>query len=285
MIKNKSILITGGYGFLGSNIYQALKKKNKVVRFGSFKKKKIINYLNLKRLDFFFDIIIHCAGGSSVSKSFINPTQDYKKTVISTNAVIRYLKSQKNKTKLIYISSPAVYGNSIDKKILKPISPYGKNKLKSEKLLIQFSKFNDCEITIIRFFSLYGEGLNKQLIWDTLKKIKKKNYTFCGTGDEKRSWMYVKDAVKIIKLSIVKSKKKIRIIDAPGNITLKNKALINLIYKLSKILEKPRFNGVLRKGDPVNLSSNTIDLRRMGFKKYTTLKNGLKNYIKWFKKR
>ena len=84
------------------------------------------------------------------------------------------MKSQKNKTKLIYISSPAVYGNSIDKKILKPISPYGKNKLKSERLLIQFSKLNNCEITIIRFFSLYGEGLNKQLIWDTLKKIKKK---------------------------------------------------------------------------------------------------------------
>lgn len=285
MIQNKSILITGGYGFLGSNIYQELKKKNKVVRFGSFKKKKIINYLNLKRLNFFFDIIIHCGGGSSVSKSLKNPKQDYEKTVKSTHSIIRYLKSKKNKIKLIYISSPAVYGNTIKKKILRPISPYGKNKLKSEKLLIQFARFNNCKITIIRFFSLYGEGLNKQLIWDTLQKLKKKNYTFYGTGNEKRSWMHVKDAVKIIKLSILNSKKKIRIINAPGNITLKNKAIINLIYKLCNIKKKPKFNGIVKKGDPTDLSLKTIDLRKIGFKKYTVLKNGLKDYLKWYKKK
>ena len=96
MIKKKSILITGGYGFLGTNIFKNLKKKNKVIRIGKFKKKKIITFKNLKRLNIHFDIIIHCAGGSSVINSIEYPKQDYDKTVGSIKAVIRFIKLHNN---------------------------------------------------------------------------------------------------------------------------------------------------------------------------------------------
>jgi UDP-glucose 4-epimerase len=284
MIKKKIILITGGYGFLGSKIYRLLKNNNQVLRYGKFSKRQIISAEGLKKLKKNFDIIIHCAGSSSVGKSIEDPVKDYLKTVGSTKAVINFIKTQKKKIKLIYISSPAVFGNSINQKLLKPISPYGKNKLKSEQLLIKFSKERNLEIAIIRFFSLYGEGLKKQLLWDTLFKLKNKVFSFYGDGSETRSWMHVSDAIKVINLVLEKSIKRLKIINAAGNDALTNEEIINNIYRICNVKEKPVFTGVIKKGDPKKQIFNNIDLDIIGWKQSVSMSKGLKKYIKWFKK-
>lgn len=285
MLFKKKILITGGYGFLGSGIYRSLKFKNILFRYGKFSEKKIISASGLKKFNKNFDIIIHCAGSSSVTKSIEDPAKDYQKTVGSTKAVINFIRTQKKKIKLIYISSPAVFGNSIKKKLLKPISPYGKNKLKSEKLLIKLSKEMKLDLVIIRFFSLYGEGLKKQLLWDTLSKLKKKVFSFYGDGSETRSWMHISDAIKVINLAVENNIKGLKIINAPGNDVLTNKEIINNIYKISNAKEKPVFTGIIRKGDPKKQILNNTDLVRIGWKQSVSMSKGLKKYIKWFKKK
>ena len=97
MIKNKIILITGAYGFLGLNIYKLLKNNNQVFRYGKFSKRQIISEEGLKKFNKNFDIIIHCAGSSSVTKSIEDPAKDYQKTVGSTKAVVNFIKTQKKK--------------------------------------------------------------------------------------------------------------------------------------------------------------------------------------------
>ena len=87
----------GGYGFLGSNIYKLLKNNNQVFRYGKFSKRKIISVSSLKKFKKNFDIIIHCAGSSSVAKSIEDPNKDYQKTVGSTKALINFIKIQKKK--------------------------------------------------------------------------------------------------------------------------------------------------------------------------------------------
>ena len=285
MIKNKKILLTGAYGFLGSNLYESLKEKNKIYRIGRYKKNKKVSLHNLKKTNFFFDIVIHCAGASSVSKSVTNPKEDYKRTVESTKILLNYIKSHKKKIKLIFISSAAVFGNSIKKNLLKPISPYGKNKLKSEKILIKNSKKLGFDLTIIRFFSLYGEGLKKQLLWDTINKLNKKNFEFYGYGNEKRSWMHIKDAIKVIHLSIQKYQYGIKIINAPGKQILTNKNVVELIYKNYNIKNKPFFNGITRKGDPAEQVLSNKDLKNLNFVQSINFQKGLNKYIKWFKKK
>ena len=274
----------GGYGFLGSNIYKLLKNNNQVFRYGKFSKRKIISVSSLKKFKKNFDIIIHCAGSSSVAKSIEDPKNDYQKTVGSTKALINFIKIQKKKNKLIYISNPAVYGNSIKKKLIKTISPYGKNKLKSEQLLIKFSKEINLELIIIRFFSLYGEGLKKQLLWDILSKIKKKVFTFYGDGSEIRSWMHISDATSVVNLVLENSIRGVKIINAAGNNALTNKEIVNNIYKNCNIKEKPLFTGINKKGDPNKQIFSNIDLKSIGWKQSVSISEGLKKYIKWFKK-
>ena len=285
MIKNKKILLTGAYGFLGSHLYESLKEKNKIYRIGRYKKNKKISLYNLKKTNFFFDTVIHCAGGSSVSNSITNPKEDYKKTVESTKILLKYIKSHQKKIKFVFISSASVFGNSIKKSLLKPISPYGKNKLISEKILIKNSKKLGFDLTIIRFFSLYGEGLKKQLLWDTINKLKKKKFEFYGYGNEKRSWMHINDAIKIIHLSIKNYHKEIKIINAPGKQILTNKNVVELIYKNYNIKNKPYFNGIVRKGDPVEQVYTNKDLKDLNFVQSINFQKGLNKYIKWFKKK
>jgi UDP-glucose 4-epimerase len=200
VVIKKKILILGGYGFLGSKLYRSLKDNYYVFRYGKFSKKKEISLSTLKKIKKNFDIIIHSAGSSSVTESIVNPKKDLKKTVGSTRALIKFIKEKKIKPRLVFISSPAIFGDSIKKRIMQPISPYGRNKLKSEKLLKTFAKKNKLDLSIVRFFSLYGEGLKKQLLWDVLCKLKNNIFVFNGSGSEIRSWMHVSDAVKIINL-------------------------------------------------------------------------------------
>jgi len=281
----KKILILGGYGFLGSNLYKSLKDVHYVYRYGKFSKNKKISLPNLKKIKKDFDIIIHSAGSSSVTQSILQPKEDEKKTVGSTSALIKFIKLLKIKPRLIFISSPAVFGNSIKKKIKRPISAYGKHKLKSENLLINFAKKNKLELNIIRFFSLYGEGLKKQLLWDVLSKLEKNFFIFNGSGEEIRSWMHVKDAVKIINLILLTSLKKISIINAPGCNVFTNKEVIIKIYKYLNVRAKPIFNNIPRKGDPKILVCDNKDLKIFDWKQSVDFSLGLKKYIRWFKKK
>ena len=279
----KKILILGGYGFLGSNLYKSLKDIHYVFRYGNFSKKKKISLYGLKKIKKIFDIIIHSAGGSSVAQSILDPKEDKKKTVGSTRTLMKFIKETKIKPKLIFISSAAVFGNSMKKK-KRPISPYGKHKVKSEKLLINFAKKNKLELNIIRFFSLYGEGLKKQLLWDVLCKLEKNFFIFNGSGKELRSWMHISDAVKIINLILFNSLKKINIINAPGHDVLTIKEVVNKIYKYLHVKKKPIFNNIPRKGDPKIQVHDNNDLKLLGWKQSVDFSSGLKKYIEWFKK-
>lgn len=280
----KKILILGGYGFLGSHVYKLLKNNYEVYRIGKYTKNDLIDLKSLLKINKKFDIIIHLAGGSSVAESINNPGKDYFKTVISTKELIKFIKVSNQKSKIIYISSPAVFGNSILKNKINPISPYGKNKFTAEKLLIKFQKKHKINLVIIRFFSLYGKGLKKQLLWDVLKKLKKKNYEFYGSGLEVRSWMHVIDAAKIIELFILNKKKNLAIINATGDDIITNVQLIKKIYELCGISKKPIFNNFVKKGDPKILTYSNKDLEKLNWKKSINFTKGLKQYIRWFQK-
>ena len=137
-------------------------------------KEKNLNLLhlkNLKNIKSNFDVIINCAGDSVVKNSYnTNLNNDYKIIL----DVIKYIIKYTPESKLIQISSASVFGNSINSHKLKPISPYAKRKLSCENLLEKFSKKYKINYKILRFFSVYGNGIRKQLFWETCKKIKKR---------------------------------------------------------------------------------------------------------------
>ena len=290
------ILITGVCGFVGNNLYLKLKKKNEIIGIGrknrNYKNKykniieKEITHKNLVNLNFKPNVIIHCAGSGSVTKSIQNPKIDYEKNVNTTKELIKFISELTKKPKVIMFSTAAVYGNSCEKnkKQLKPISPYGRNKLKSENILLKKSKKFRFELMILRFYSIYGVGLKKQLIWDVCEKINNKINVFYGSGNEMRSWINIKDVNRLIQFLIKKGSISNQTLDISGNDVVKNKFLVKKLFKLLNINKVPYFNKKNKKGDPIDQIFNNSILKNLGWKPKINLSNGLKEYAQWYKK-
>ena len=290
------ILITGVCGFVGNNLYLKLKKKNELIGIGrknrNYKNKykniieKEITHKNLVNLNFKPNVIIHCAGSGSVTKSIQNPKIDYEKNVNTTKELIKFISELTKKPKVIMFSTAAVYGNSCEKnkKQLKPISPYGRNKLKSENILLKKSKKFRFELMILRFYSIYGVGLKKQLIWDVCEKINNKINVFYGSGNEMRSWINIKDVNRLIQFLIKKGSISNQILDISGNNVVKNKFLVKKLFKLLNINKVPYFNKKNKRGDPIDQIFNNSILKNLGWKPKINLSNGLKEYVQWYKK-
>ena len=290
------ILITGAQGFVGNNLFLGLKKNYKIIGIGRKNKnfisrdkrivEKKITYKNLVSLSFEPELIIHCAGSGSVSRSIQDQKLDYDKNVNTTKELINFISKLKKKPKVIVFSSAAVYGNSCtkNKKKLKPISPYGKNKLRSEKIFKIRSKKEKFDLMILRFYSIYGKGLKKQLIWDVCEKINNSMNVFFGSGNEIRSWINIIDVISLIQFLIKKGSIKNKILDISGNDVIKNEFLVKKLFKLSHLNKVPYFNKKNKKGDPINQIFNNTKLKNLGWKPKINLTKGLKEYVQWYKK-
>lgn len=292
-----NILVLGHNGYIGQKILSNRIKNKKYFGLGRISKKKNylisknfinkkITYKNLKKLKVVPDVIINCAGSSSVSKSMIYKKQDYLKNVILIKNLIKYLNTLKKIPKIIFLSSVAVYGEHCKSRKLLPISIYGKNKLMSEKLLTKLQIKKKFPLVILRIFSIYGPGLSKQLLWDIHKKIQKKKYNFSGNGEEVRSWLYIEDLVKLINKVIISKKKGLMIYDIGNyNENLKNKDVVNLFFSFFKFNKKPFFNGKKRLGDPSTQVCKVKNIKKFNWWPRVDFKQGLNNYIKWLKKK
>ena len=289
------ILITGVHGFVGRNLYNYLNKNHKLAGIGRKNPESQIQdrYVynlditenNLKKIKFKPQIIIHCAGSGSVSASLKNKKNDFDKNVTLSKYIVNYIENLKLKPKLILFSSAAVYGNhcNLSKKLFLPISPYGLNKLKSEKIFEKFSKKIGFDLQILRFFSIYGVGLRKQLIWDACNKLSNKHNYFYGTGEEIRSWIHINDVCNFIDY-IIKKPLKNNIIDVSGYDILKNRILLKKIFKLFNYNSNPFFNKIRKKGDPINQIYDKKIIKKLGWSPSKKIEKGLKEYLLWFKK-
>ena len=279
-MKNRDILITGINGFIGKSLKEALKRDNKIKGIVNKKNSNKIksnltslNTNNLKKIPFIPDYIFHCAGTSSVSKSFIKSKEDYEKNYLTTKTLIEFYKQKTTKPIIFIFSSAAVYGNN--KKTLNPISNYGKNKLLAEKLAIKYANKFNMKIIILRIFSVYGEKNSKQLFWDICNKIRSKKNIFFGTGKEIRSWIHISDLLSAINL--IKDVKKFPfIIDVGSYKPTMNRNIIKLFYKAFNLSFDPKFNNVNRKGDPKKQISNNIKLKALGWKQKVKITEGIK---------
>ena len=137
---------------------------------------------------------------------------------------------------------------------------------------------------ILRFYSIYGKGLKKQLIWDVCEKINNSMNVFFGSGNEIRSWINIIDVISLIQFLIKKESIKNKILDISGNDVIKNEFLVKKLFKLSHLNKVPYFNKKNKKGDPINQIFNNTKLKNLGWKPKINLSKGLKEYVQWYKK-
>ena len=282
------ILITGYKGYIGSHLYNSLKKKKEFKIIGISSKENIRKYKILLKKKFCPNLIIHCAGTGQVKFGNSNRSKHYLKNVKSTKLLIKFIKDADiKKSIIIFLSSQAVYrGNFNNSKLnenskIDPISDYGKTKLIAENLI---KKVDGNSIVILRLFSVYGSGLKKQLIWDSFNKIYNNNFLFRGTGQEIRDFINIQDIIRLIFLIIKKQKlKKYDVFNVGSGKGLKIKSVIKIIQSMTKKNNKLVFQGKNNNAEAKNFISNISKVsKKFKWRPVKNFRKELSNYQRWF---
>ena len=216
-----NILVTGGAGFIGSNLVDRLVEEgHKVVVIDNLSTGKIENVhskakfykldiCNKKIRDIFksekIEVVYHKAAQIDVQKSIEDPIFDGKVNILGTINVLEACKKA-NVKKIIYPSSAAVYGEpkylGIDENHPTcPISYYGISKFTPENYIKTYSKFYDIDYTIFRYSNAYGirqdpKGEGGVIAIFMQKLFKGESPTIFGDGSATRDFIYIDDIIE-----------------------------------------------------------------------------------------
>jgi len=234
------------------------------------------------------DIIIHAAGSANVGSSVAWPWLDFQNSVPLWASLLEQVRQETPASKLIFLSSAAVYGDPKTLPIkesnsIQPVSPYGYHKQMCEQLSEYYAGFYGLQICNIRIFSAYGPGLRRQVLWDICQKaITQERVELMGSGQEQRDFVEIRDIARAIEILIQKG------IFLGGAYNLASgypTTISGLAMQILKTLSSSKelvFSGQQRSGDPLKWQADISSLQTLGFEPEISLSQGVQDYVNWF---
>lgn len=302
-------LITGGAGFIGSHIADALVQKNYEVRvldnFSTGKRNNIKHLegmleaiegdiIDKKTVDEAVsgvDYIFHQAAQVSVVESVKNPAKTWDINIKGTKLLLNAAVESRVK-KVIIASSAAVYGNdgSLPKtEDMKPnpVSPYGNSKLMNEYMAENYLKNFSLKTICLRYFNVYGPRQSPKSEYASVISrfislmLKGARPTIYGDGRQTRDFVYVADVVKA-NLLAMESKK---VNNSVFNIATGKQTSINDIVKTINTILGTDISPTYAPERPGDIRHSVADIskakRKLGYKPEYDLKKGLEKTIEW----
>ncbi len=304
----KKILVTGGAGFIGSHLVEALVESRAHVTVvdnlqrGTRSNLKAvlhdITFVESDLLDAFnrrivqiesFDTIFHLAGNSYVPPSVTSPDFDYFHNLQTSFALLEHLRNANALPRLVFVSSAAVYGNPLHVPISEmdltvPISPYGVSKLAVERYIEVYSLLYKIPAVSLRLFSVFGPRQPKQVIYDFMCKLREnhKILRVLGDGTQQRDFNYVTNVVDAMLLLATEAP----FIGEVYNVASgKTHSIANLVQELCEVLElEPHveYSGSVRPGDAEIWKVDISKITSLGYSPKMMLREGLKRTADWF---
>jgi dTDP-glucose 4,6-dehydratase len=314
----KKIIVTGGLGFIGSNLIDLLIKKNffvinidkatyssnyyNVKEFKNYKKYKFIklDIKNKNLVKIFFKYkpqgIFNLAAETHVDRSIDNPDSFIQSNIVGVYNLLESFKifSKKNKSKLIHISTDEVYGDiltgrSHEKYPYQPSSPYAASKAASDHLVSSYVRTYNLPGIVTNCSNNYGpkqhpEKLIPKLIYNI---INNKPLPIYGKGTNSREWIYVKDHCEALIKVYLKGKIG-EFYNIGSNKNMNNLQVTEELLKNSKRLiklgSKVKINFVKdRPGHDIRyaLNSNKIK-KKLGWRPKTSFSKGIRLTLDWY---
>ena len=316
----KKIIVTGGLGFIGSNLVKLLIKKNYFVinidkvsyasnfyNTKDFLRKKnykfikldINNKYKLKKIFNTYrpEAIFNLAAETHVDRSIDGPAEFIKSNIVGVFNLLEIFKefSKKNKkTKLIHISTDEVYGDvlkgrSKENDPYKPSSPYAASKASSDHLVYSYVRTYNLNAMITNCSNNYGpnqhpEKLIPKLIYNI---INNKSLPIYGSGKNSREWIFVDDHCEAL-LKVFKNGSKGEFYNIGSNININNldivKMLISIAKKKIKLGKNVKIKFVKdRPGHDIRYALDSKKIfRKLKWKSKINLKKGLENTFNWY---
>ncbi len=307
-LTNRRILITGGAGFIGSNLAEYLSDSNEVfvlddLSLGSrdniegmnvrIIEGSILDDAILSQLDE-MDVIFHLAAIPGVQDSIDHPVRTAEVNMLGTLKMLEYAR-EKDAGTFVFASSCAVYGDPGEMPISEstppnPLSPYATQKLASEHLIRNYSELYGIKGVSARFFNVYGPRQNP---YSEYSAVIPKFISLClegrrpvifGNGEQTRDFVYVKDLVRGLEL-MASVEHKENIINLGSGREISINELAGTIAKETGCGLEPE-HAEARKGEVErSLADISIAKRVLGWEPEYSLEKGIRETIEAFKRK
>jgi nucleoside-diphosphate-sugar epimerase len=316
MAGNKKIIILGGLGFIGRNLYHHLvsngydatifteniheKDKDfvqsvvgtRVVK-GSILDKKFVEETLIG-----YDVIFSLAGSSGASDSIKNPFQDLDSNLKGHLNILEACRKNNPNALLIFPSSRLVYGKPETNPVkenhpLNPESIYAIHKLTTEHYYLLYQRLYNLNAIIFRVSNPFGPyqrfGSNNYgiLNWFIHKAIHKEEIQIYGDGTQKRDFIYIEDLVALFKLSMDNEKMFGKIYNVGYGKGISIKDVVNIIEKnipdaKTAFMPWPAIDKMIETGDYI--SDIKLLKQEIGWKPKINFEEGIKKTIEFYAK-
>lgn len=295
------ILVTGGAGFIGSNLVLELQERGNRVAVidnlssgirgnlkdfkGDFTEDDISAPIDFKRK---FDFIFHMA--SITDPRFRNDGEIYEKNINGFKLMLDL--ARRYNARFVYASTANLYGNGPtpmrENQEKEVITAYGKSKLKMDKIASNY--FDKMHIVGLRYFNVYGpeeshKGISASMIYHLYKMMSAgKRPRLFKFGEQKRDHIYVKDVVDAtIKALNVQS----GIYNVGTGVATSFNELVNILNEILGLNAEAEYFDMPY--DPKTYQSNTqadtsLAEERLGFRARYPLREGIEDYVRWLER-
>ena len=309
VLKNKEVLVTGGCGFIGSEIVKQLSQIGANVtiidNLSSGKEKYIQGLSNVKLItaDLLDDdaiesivkdkeYVINNAALPFIPDSYYIPKKFFDVNVNATISLALAVIKEKKAKRFVHISSSEIYGTARytpmdENHQTTPQSTYAVSKLAGERVVFTMYKEHNLPAVIIRPFNSFGPNITQPyIIPEIIRQMEKSDVIKLGNVNAKRDLTYVTDTARGIILSLVKEGVIGEVINIGSQRSYSIKDLVSII---SEIMGKK----VSIKVDPSRFRPYDVDTlicnyeratKLLGWKPEITVKEGLEKTIEWAKK-
>ncbi len=304
------VLVTGGAGFIGSHLVEALVKAGHKVtvldnlstgrraNLSAVAKKirltvgDIRNLKTLRKVSRNVSTVYHLAAISSVPQSVDDPITTGDINVSGTWNVLEAARLEKIK-RVVFVSSASVYGTGTpmpfrESMRVRGSSPYAASKLIGEELCDLYLRLYGLETVALRLFSVYGPRQNPRSQYANVIPafatllLNNKRPTVYGTGEQTRDFVSVHDVVKAF---VQAGKRRVAVGEVinvgTGRQTSVNRLLQLIQNELGTAIE-PKYKPLKPGDDPYTRADSSKAKRILGIRQFTPFKKGLTATVQWF---
>jgi len=309
------VLVTGGAGFIGSHLVDALMVLGEEVcvfdnlSTGSlenvrrwlnspnftFIRGDLLNPIDLEKLEIErYSLIFHFAANPEVKIGLTEPDIHFQQNIVATHNLLELIRKTGTQPTLIFASTSTVYGEASmiptpeHYAPLKPISTYGASKLACEALITAYAHTYGFKAVIHRLANVIGPRSRHGVIYDFIQKLKRnpEELEILGDGAQTKSYLHIKNCVDAILLGLENPTEQVETFNISSEDQVDVRTIAQIIIDEMRLKNvKLIFTGGVEggrgwKGDVKNMLLDITKLKTLGWKTRLNSKQAVKEAAK-----
>jgi UDP-glucose 4-epimerase len=288
-LEARTVVVTGGAGFIGSHVVDALVSRGLRVRviddfstgFRQFLnpaaelcEASLLDYARIAPVFSGAELVFHLAANADVRRGLEHPRKDVEQNLLATHNVLEAMREH-GVSRIAFASTGAVYGDAAvlptpeDAPFPVQTSLYGASKLAAEALLTAYAHGYGFRASIYRFVSMLGPRYSHGHVFDFWRKLKRDptRLEVLGDGKQQKSYLHVGDCVRAILLGVERQVEPVSVLNIGHHDWLSVTESVGIICRALGVSPALTFTGGDRGwvGDSPKILLDTTRLRRLGW--------------------